>query len=330
MAKRILDIIIPHYKEPWEVCRPMFDMLVNQKGVDFNDFKVWLIHDGPVVDFGPGGYFEQSPLNIETISIEHKGVSACRNNGLDLSDSEWVNFSDCDDCFTSVFALMKIFYILKSEAAKNIDLFWSPFYTFDGKTLVKSEKYNKVFIHNKFYRRSFLIEHNIRFPEKIYMSEDSAFNTVVQMEIGQNKIASIDDKDTLYAWCRRPGSVTMDISKWIHNTEGHFDRNLYMLDQYANHGYKDLEPLIGRVITDVYSMLSRPGIQGDVKPLIERVRKFYQENKEKYLSVPEETIKAALKASDKDMGLSPEVLEDRLPLDEWIKFYLDPQNELLL
>jgi hypothetical protein len=161
------------------------------------------------------------------------------------------------------------------------------------------------------------------------MSEDSAFNTVVQMEIGQNKIASIDDKDTLYAWCRRPDSVTMDISKWIRNTEGHFDRNLYMLDQYMNHGYKDLEPLIGRVITDVYSMLSRPGVQGDIKPLIEKVRKFYQENKERYLSVPEETIKAALEASDKDMGFSPEVLKDRMPLDEWIKLYLDPDTVLL-
>ena len=44
----LLDIIVPHYKEPWEVGRPLFEMLALQRGVSFSDFRVILVNDGSV------------------------------------------------------------------------------------------------------------------------------------------------------------------------------------------------------------------------------------------------------------------------------------------
>lgn len=328
MSKRVLDIIIPHYQESWDICRPMFDMLNAQKMVDFNEFKVFLIHDGPVIDFSPAGYFENCAFQIEVVALKHKGVSACRNYGLHHSSAEWITFCDCDDCFSSIFSLMMILYTLKSEGAKQFDLMWNEFYMTPMKendqTLAKNPGFNNVFIHNKYYRRTFLLKHKMEFPEHLYMSEDSAFNNVLYMEIDHKRIGTINSDFPLYSWCRRPGSITMDFSRWLSNTEGHFYRNVYVLNEYRKRKYEFTNLMVARTITDVYSMLCKPGIEGDVKPFIKKVRAFYKRKKKEYLSVPEDKLKQALDASDKDMGHSKEVLESRLTLNDWIKEYLDP------
>ena len=39
----LLDIIVPHYKEPWSVGKPLFDMLSMQHGVSSKNFRVILL-----------------------------------------------------------------------------------------------------------------------------------------------------------------------------------------------------------------------------------------------------------------------------------------------
>ena len=41
-----LDIIVPHYKEPWDVCRYLFSSLELQRGVPFNMVRVIVVNDG--------------------------------------------------------------------------------------------------------------------------------------------------------------------------------------------------------------------------------------------------------------------------------------------
>lgn len=41
-----LDIIIPHYKEPWETVKYGFEMLALQRLVNFDDIHVYLVQDG--------------------------------------------------------------------------------------------------------------------------------------------------------------------------------------------------------------------------------------------------------------------------------------------
>ena len=41
-----LDIIVPHFQEPWAVGKKFFDMLALQRGVSFQDFRVILCQDG--------------------------------------------------------------------------------------------------------------------------------------------------------------------------------------------------------------------------------------------------------------------------------------------
>ena len=39
-----LDIVVPHYKEPWEVCHYLFDSLALQRGICFENIKVILVN----------------------------------------------------------------------------------------------------------------------------------------------------------------------------------------------------------------------------------------------------------------------------------------------
>ena len=312
----LLDIIVPHYKEPYEIVAPFFNVLKSQKGVNFNDFRVLLIHDG-TPDFYMAS--NKGPLNLIERIIPHKGVSACRNYGIDHADAKWICFCDCDDSYTSIFSLMMIFHVLKDSASDNFDLIWGPFYMHNDGGLAKCMNPNSVFIHNKYYRTSFLKEYNIRFCEDLYMSEDSAFNTVVNLEMDRKRLGQINYPEPLYAWCRRPGSITMDLSKWLSNTEGHFNRNLYVLEEFRKRGCLAKDTMIARVITDVYVMLNKTEIKEDTTAFLNRVRDFYNENEETYKALPESIMKAALEASDKDMGNTPEEISKRIGLDQWVE-----------
>lgn len=319
-TKRLLDIVVTHYKEPWHVVRPLFDMLNAQKHVDFKQFKVWVVQDGPAANLIPRGYFAGSPLQYEIVTIPHKGVSAARNAGLDKADSEWICFCDCDDCFTFIFSLKWLFYILKPDAP--YDMMWNEFYMnyFDkDQTLIRQNEYNHVWIHNKYYRLSFLREHDIRFCEELYMSEDSAFNNVVEMEIPEGRIGHINTTEPLYSWCRREDSVTMNRDNYYRNVEGHFKRNLYVLSEYRKRNHVRTGLVVARTITDAYSFLTKYPNNFDAERIAEMVGKFYLENKDIYDGLPEEGKKLALEASEKEASNTGEVILGRPTVEEWLE-----------
>jgi hypothetical protein len=228
---------------------------------------------------------------------------------------------------------MMIFHVLKSENADNFDLIWGSFYMCGNGPLTKTTEYNNVFVHNKYYRTSFLKEHGIRFCEYLHMSEDSAFNTLIKLEIGPNRIGQINSDEPLYAWCRRPGSITMDMTKWIYNTEGHFERNLYVLNEYSKHGLTDINLMIARTITDAYAMLNRKdGIDnnpGRKHQLESRIADFYLENKELFESVSPKLLQTALNASDKDACTHKNDILTRPSLSDWLKTIVSQKNQPL-
>lgn len=319
----LLDIIIPHYNEPWYIVKPFFDILDSQKGIDFDDFTVHLVHNG-YVDFDSKKLRKDyTNLAIAEYHMDKPGVSRARNYGLERSTADWVCFCDCDDCYTSIFSLMMIFHALKDKNSDNFDLLWGSFYMYGCGPMIKSDKFSHVFIHNKYYRRSFLMEHNIRFCEDLHMSEDSAFNTIVKLEIGPHRIGQIDYPEPLYAWCRRPGSITMDESKWIYNTEGHFERNLYVLNEYIKRNIPDKNLMVARTITDAYAMLNKTGYYGDSTNLRKRIAEFYLANKKDFESVSAQNFLQVLNASNRDACRNEQEIEHGLTFNEWFNKLID-------
>ncbi len=317
---RLLDIVVTHYREPWNIVRPFFDALGAQRSVDWSKIRVWLVQDGPFPDIFPKGYLEGIPYDLQWITIQHRGVSAARNAGINAADSEWICFCDCDDSFSSIYSLKMILYTLK-DLSDDYDMVWNAFYmnTLDAEdTLIKNEEYNHVWIHNKYYRLSFLREKDIRFCEDLYMSEDSAFNNLVELEIDSKRIGTINTSEPLYAWVRRIGSITTNDSLYYRNAEGHFLRNKYVLNEYRKRKHKRSQFVCGRTITDAWAMLTRYPENEESLRITKLVAEFYQENKYIWRSLGRQYKRLAIEASEREAGTLGKDIPGRPTLQEWI------------
>ena len=205
----LLDIIITHYNEPWSDGRKMFEMLKLQRGVDWKDVHVILVQDGDDEQLDLERIMRVYPFITTIMHLPQGGVSIARNEGLECADGEWVMFCDYDDCFYTIDSLFRILQSIR-EAGDKADLLWSDIWiemqNEKGGWVKSIKSWNSVFIHGKVYRRSFLIDHGIRFDPELCYSEDSMFNAILLMEIDQKRIAKMPE--VVYMWCNRKGSAS--------------------------------------------------------------------------------------------------------------------------
>ncbi len=195
-----LDLIVTHYHEPWEVGKQLFDMIANQREVDFTDIGVILVNDG-IGNELPEELFKDYPYEVVQMSIPKGGVSKARNAGLDASNADWVMFCDFDDTFSSIFGLHLIFCAMNED---KYDTLWSCFteetQDKDGKIHLVAHERDWVFIHGKAHRRQYLVENNLRFHEKLTIHEDVFFTMLTQTLAKPERIGSIKTPFYLWKW----------------------------------------------------------------------------------------------------------------------------------
>lgn len=250
-----LDIIVPHYKEEWSVGKPLFDILGLQRAVDFSQFRVLLVNDGEDCQLCLNT--AEYPYDIREITKEHKGVSAARNRGLEESDAEWVMFCDFDDTFSSIYSLRAIMDLLDD---KDHDLIWFPFYVEVNRDHDRQirEEANNIFIHSKIYRRSFLMEHEIRFPEHLRYAEDGAFCKTAEMEVEPGRIGKGLCEFAPYVWTYRVGSVTTKPEFVLENAMALFRGQGYIAEQCRKHGIeRGWRKYTIRAMCDAYTIMTR-------------------------------------------------------------------------
>lgn len=196
MAKK-LTIIVPHYKEPWEVCKFLFDSIQIQHGVDFNDFEVLMVNDGDEVVFDKE-VFAPYTFGIRYEVKEHGGLSDTRNYGIDHAESEYIMFCDCDDGFLNNYGI----HLVLGAIQEGFDFLYSSFVeeqpNGEGGWSICRRDHNLVFVHGKCYRRQFLIDKKIRFDTEMWFSEDSIFNKIAYHEADERK--EINTPFYLWAW----------------------------------------------------------------------------------------------------------------------------------
>lgn len=194
-----LDIVVPHYKEPWEVGKYLFDTIATQRGIDFKDIRVIVVNDGNECILDESN-FKDYPYEIVYLIKEHGGVSATRNHGLDYSDADIVVFCDFDDGFLNNYGLHLIF----SAAREGFDLMTS---CFVEEVWDKEQEFMRIirhdrdptFIHGKAYRREFLVERNLRFDPELTIHEDGYFNHLCFIEAQEN-IRDVGTPFYLWRW----------------------------------------------------------------------------------------------------------------------------------
>lgn len=322
-----LDIIVPHYKEPWEEGKKLFDMLALQRDVDFSEFRVLLIDDGGEHDISEKVFRQKYPYEVVSIIIPHAGVSAARNRGIRYSRAKWVMFCDFDDTFTSIYSLRSIFDALGSD---RHDLLWCPFYVelnAEQKRQIR-QKFNLIFIHGKIYRRQFLIEHGIMFEESLYFSEDAAFNQLVNMEIEEGRIGEIKSEIVPYVWTFRPGSVTTSPENSLKNHVGLFRRQKYVAMQHLMHGDREAhDALCIRAMCDAYVTFNRLGLEGDKRDFAQEALSFWRNEGPEELNP--EIVEYALRGALKEFGLTEkDINPDAPPFEQWLDDFTEKGGEM--
>ena len=250
----MLDIIITHYKEPFEVGEKLLTMIGMQRCIDFEQIRVLIVHDGtPEFD---SKLFEHLPYTVEQITIDHGGVSKARKAGIDHATGKWIMFCDFDDSFASIFSLREIMNVLDTDF---YDMLWSRILAEDyvsGKQLLYyvPDKQRFVFCHGKVYRRQFLKESGIRFREELVFNEDSCFNACIIAHTPHTRIGEINSKMPIYCWIRRQSSVT-NSGREDEASYGHFRRNLIVTGEYEGTDDERLFGMVTRTVYDAYYMV---------------------------------------------------------------------------
>ena len=271
-----LDIIMPHYREPWETGKKFFSMLDMQRGVSFDDFRVILVNDGEECRL-PDELFEGKKYKVAQHDIPHGGVSAARNAGLKLAEAEWVMFCDFDDMFCNIYALRDILNVIPTA---DYDMLWAEFISEDvlksGEMVLHPRKENVVFIHGKLYRRQFLIDNDLWFDETLDYNEDSAYNAILNTVADFHRTGKILTTGPLYSWCYNPGSATTTPGNRGRALLGLWHRNKSVCEAYKKRmPYARYCAMVARTVWDAYHTLN---VEAEELPEeLEQIRREFRE-----------------------------------------------------
>ena len=280
---RLLDIVVAHYNEPFEVGRPFFDMLDLQRNIDYKQIHVILVHDG--TEAFPEEYFANRQYTVEQICIPHGGISAARNAGMRAATAEWISFSDFDDHYFNTVALYSVISAL--EKAKDFDMLGAEFIEEDrlrdsGLEYHTIKKDDLIFIHAKYYRLDVLRQHNIWFDESMDYNEDGYFNALAYTYCYPNRRGGITTNYPVYVWCFRENSATSAPGTRWKASLGLYWRNRKITDDYEKRmPYNQYCQIATRTIVDAYYIFhyiyaeESPGYQG----LVDDFWEFYKKHR---------------------------------------------------
>lgn len=283
MAKK-LDIIITHYKEPWETGEKAFKMLAMQRDVDLSDIRVIIIQDGMEGSLPWNECIEGYPFDIKVQIVDHGGISRARNTGLIISDAEWIIFCDFDDMFSSIHSLRRFF----DSMGDDVDLIYSYIRgeESDGPGPKRLELYmdNDVFIHGKMFRRSFLVDNNLFFEPDVHFSEDTLFCRV--MGIVLNPYRKREIPEILYTRCWYDGSVCRNFENNFYNAVSLFRARKALIREYHDHGcMKNYTASIIKTALDYYYAITSGGYP-DPEWFEEDFWQFWERYSDEFESAP--------------------------------------------
>lgn len=165
-----LQILVNHYTENNQIVSRFLSSLEMQKDIDF---EVLLYTDGGTeLDFN---FLKSFNLKINYKYLPHSGVCHTRNELFKDSSAEYIMFCDVDDCFTSSDGLSSLIVAAREHDA---DVVGSPYQSeklINGKYEYKNYEKDIIRVHGKIFRRQYLIDNEIYFPDEIETSGDMMF-----------------------------------------------------------------------------------------------------------------------------------------------------------
>lgn len=287
--KKILSILIPTYNETPDMITRLLDSVKLQQNVDFDKIEVLLEHDGNEGTFD-NSLFEGYPFHIEYEVMEKRGISARRNSLMRKAHGEYIQFADADDMWLNNIALSLTFREIENG---GFDALWGNFLVEvirpdNGKLDYHEQGVGGgIFVHNKVYKKSFMINNKIYFGEN-YPQRDVHEEFSVQTmcrTLSQNiKVNPMP----MYLWKHNPKSVSRTSPYYIQETFKYLLMNSsYLAEKMYKLGkLQELREIVYSFICDCYySLCSDKWLEEcnkDYRSELEAYFKFYLDHYEKF------------------------------------------------
>ena len=143
-----ISIIVPVYNAEKDLSR-CIKSIQNQS---YKDIEIILVNDGSTDKSGIiCDDFAKKDSRIKVVHLENSGVSNARNVGIELSQSEYIQFVDSDDLIANNMCEILIEYIKKY----NADVVMCGFEYTCNEKIVKSVKYQSVILNKRDLKNNF-------------------------------------------------------------------------------------------------------------------------------------------------------------------------------
>lgn len=186
MNNPVLSIIIPMYN-----CAPVIERCLER--IDYEEAEIIVIDDGSE-DNGASivEKFMMTHPNVRLIRKENGGVSSARNLGIETAMGQYIMFLDADDYLASggIASLLNLAIensadVLKYRVAsifgppfekKDVSLWTIQYKQYEGKAeALNHTDISDYHVVDALFKKSILIENNIRFKQDMFLREDDVY-----------------------------------------------------------------------------------------------------------------------------------------------------------
>lgn len=321
MTKK-LSILIPCYNETESMIKRLLDSIAIQQRVNFDEVEVLVMHDGEDNPFSDE-LFQGYPYELNYYISRHRGISATRNELLDKAKGEYIQWVDADDFFHSAWAFFPVFREMKIgfDALVGNFLTEQPLPDNSNEFVITEMQMNGMqFVHNKVYKRMFLIKNDIRFCEQSNVHEDH-----VIMGLAKAYSQNIKYQPTptfTWAWnensvCRKDPLYLQKTTKWL------LKNSAYMCEKLLKRGRNDVVREVAySMLMDIYYSLNAKAwletANKEFRDECEGYFKHYFNHYGKYAKDLTQEKKDQIIAGQKMMHTQQGVLLESITFDSWL------------
>jgi len=261
MTEPLLDIIITHHDEPWEVGKPFFDMMEHQQCVEKTNVRIILVQDGQENALPWKALLSDYSFKVKLVTIPHSGTAVARNAGYKTGSAAWVMFWNFDDMMADVCSLSMM---IGNFPTDECDLIWCRMVQickwFTGHTyLNKIDGVNFGNTCGKMYRRAFLDEHNIRFNKDSKYFYDHIFNAIVLSEVKPYRIMELTTDFYPYMKSFRQNSMKHTPEAQREMMFSFLDRDLIIIHEMEKRGLEyELKRAVAKAVCSEYYSIYDP------------------------------------------------------------------------
>lgn len=200
MGKTLLELIVIHTDEPWEMGKPLFDMIEYQRCTEPDSFQVKVVQAGAEGALAWDELLRGYSFSPRLMTVQSMSVADAKNVAIDNTDAEWIMFLSFKDMFADVCALSMMTEHLPTN---DFDVIWGKYIVEQrwgaGKLyLQKVDSENFYTTDSKMYRTAFLREHRVRFDNRVDNYIDYIFNSLIMAETLPNRIAHLETPFYIY------------------------------------------------------------------------------------------------------------------------------------